>query len=118
MTGASCARMPAICAPYPGWMWSERSLGGATMGQLAHSLDSWTWRGASVVILTMALYLASVGQTGAAEYPFFGPAGAPASAFPKPDRPVADIIAPLWHSEKTRDEAGEPAQLVRLLGIK
>src|SRR5262249_13188648 len=25
---------------------------------------------------------------------------------------------PIWHDEKERDDAGEPAQLVRLLGIK
>ena len=42
----------------------------------------------------------------------------PAAAFPKPDRPVADIVSPIWHDEKERDHAGEPGQLVRLLGIK
>jgi SAM-dependent methyltransferase len=45
-------------------------------------------------------------------------APATADAFPKPDRPVADIISPIWHSENERDHAGEPQQLVRLLGIK
>jgi SAM-dependent methyltransferase len=44
--------------------------------------------------------------------------GTPAAAFPKPDRPVADIVSPIWHDEKERDDAGEPRQLVRLLGIK
>ena len=44
--------------------------------------------------------------------------GAPAVAFPKPDRPVADIVSPIWHDEKERDDADEPGQLVRLLGIK
>jgi SAM-dependent methyltransferase len=44
--------------------------------------------------------------------------GAPADVFPKPDRPVADIISPIWHDEQERDNAGEPQQLVRLLGIK
>ena len=44
--------------------------------------------------------------------------GTPAATFPKPDRPVADIVSPIWHSEKERDDAGEPHQLVRLLGIK
>jgi predicted methyltransferase len=43
---------------------------------------------------------------------------APPEAFPKPDRPVADIISPVWHDEKERDAAGEPQQLIRLLGIK
>jgi hypothetical protein len=44
--------------------------------------------------------------------------GAPASSFPKPDRPVADIISPIWHDEKERDGAREPDQLVRRLGVK
>src|SRR6516165_7330082 len=44
--------------------------------------------------------------------------GAPAAAFPKPDRPVADIVSPIWHDEKERDDAGEPRQLARLLGIQ
>jgi SAM-dependent methyltransferase len=36
----------------------------------------------------------------------------------QPDRPVADIVSPIWHDEKERDDAGEPGQLVRLLEIK
>ena len=48
---------------------------------------------------------------------FMAESGAPASAFPRPDRPVADIVSPIWHDEKERDDAGEPRQLVRLLGI-
>ena len=40
---------------------------------------------------------------------FMAQSGTPAAAFPKPDRPVADIISPIWHSEKERDDAGEPA---------
>jgi predicted methyltransferase len=44
--------------------------------------------------------------------------GAPAAAFPKTDRPVANIVSPVWHDEKERDAAGEASQLVRLLGIK
>jgi SAM-dependent methyltransferase len=49
---------------------------------------------------------------------FIAQSGAPAIAFPKPDRPVADIVSPIWHDEKERDDAAEPSQLVRLLGIK
>ena len=49
---------------------------------------------------------------------FISDARAPADAFPNPDRPVADIVSPIWHDEKERDAAGEPRQLVRLLGIK
>jgi SAM-dependent methyltransferase len=61
----------------------------------------------------------------AAAFTISGPAqdsmaqsGVPAVVFPKPDRPVADIVSPIWHDEKERDDAGEPGQLVRLLGIK
>ena len=55
--------------------------------------------------------------TGFAQDFMAGP-GAPAAAFPKPDRPVADIVSPVWHDEKERDAVGEPSQLARLLGIK
>ena len=44
--------------------------------------------------------------------------GMPAVAFPKPDRPVADIVSPIPHDERERDTARERGQLVRLLGIK
>lgn len=87
------------------------------MRQLAH-IDSRTRRGASWVMLAIALCFAGVRQPHAADHSFLGPAGAPATVFPKPDRPVADIVAPLWHSEKERDGFDEPGQLVRLLGIK
>jgi predicted methyltransferase len=59
------------------------------------------------VLLTAAFTTSSAAQS-----------GAPAIAFPKPDRPVADIVSPIWHDEKERDDADEPRQLVRLLGIK
>jgi SAM-dependent methyltransferase len=49
---------------------------------------------------------------------FLAISGTPAAAFPNPDRPVADIVSPIWHDEKERDRAGESRQLVRLLGIK
>ncbi|MCJ2059251.1 methyltransferase domain-containing protein [Methylobacterium sp. J-048] len=45
------------------------------------------------------------------------PAGAPASAFPKPDRPVAEIVAPQWSSEAERDKAGEFDAVARGMGI-
>ena len=31
---------------------------------------------------------------------------------------MANIVSPIWHDEKERDDAGEASQLVRLLGIK
>ena len=69
-------------------------------------------RMSSAVILAVALTLSSSAQDFKAE------PGAPAGAFPKPNRPVADIVSPSWHNEKERDDAGEPRQVVRLLGIK
>jgi predicted methyltransferase len=44
--------------------------------------------------------------------------GAPAAFFPKPDRPVADVVSPVWNHPDRRDEADETGQLVRALGIR
>ena len=63
------------------------------------------------------MFAAALAVSGSAQE-FMADAGAPASAFPNPDRPIADIVSPIWHNEKERDVAGEPRQLVRLLGIK
>ena len=49
---------------------------------------------------------------------FLAGSGTPAAAFPNPERPVADIVSPIWHGEKERDRAGESRRLARLLGIK
>ena len=38
--------------------------------------------------------------------------------FPKPDRPVAEIISPHWASEAERDRADEVGQVARLLGVE
>src|ERR1700746_555386 len=66
----------------------------------------------------IGIFSAAVLALAAAAQDFMAPPGAPASAFPKPARPVADIVSPIWHDEKERDDAGEPSQLVRLPGIK
>src|SRR5579863_4743928 len=68
--------------------------------------------------ITIAAILAIVFALSGAAQEFMAGAGAPATAFPKPDRPVADIVSPIWHYEKARDAADEPGQLVRDLGIK
>ena len=47
-----------------------------------------------------------------------GPPGKPASAFPKPDRPVAEIVAPRWAADSERDRADEVGQVVRAMGIR
>jgi SAM-dependent methyltransferase len=64
-----------------------------------------------------AAFVAALRISGAAQE-FMAQSGAPATSFPKPDRRVADIVSPIWKDEKERDDAGEPGQLVRLLGIK
>ncbi len=45
------------------------------------------------------------------------PAGAPANLFPAPDRPIAEIISPIWATEAERDAVNESGQIVRLLGL-
>ena len=65
--------------------------------------------------LSAALHL--VATAALAQVGPLAPSGAPASAFPKPDRPVAEIISPIWASEKERDGIDEAGQLVRRLGI-
>lgn len=46
------------------------------------------------------------------------PAGAPASAFPAPARPVANIVTDTWSDERSRDNAGEADTVMRLLGVR
>ena len=46
------------------------------------------------------------------------PLGAPAGAFPKPDRPVAEIVSPIWATEQERDAADEFGQIIRALDLK
>jgi SAM-dependent methyltransferase len=67
---------------------------------------------AIVVVFAIALTMSVSAQD------FMAESGTPAVNFPRPDRPVADIISPIWHDEKERDNAGEPRQLVHRLGIK
>lgn len=39
-------------------------------------------------------------------------------SFPRPRRPVAEIVSPTWSSGPDRDAADESGQLVRLLGVR
>ena len=73
---------------------------------------------AEVMRKTIATVFAATFAISVSAQEFLAGPGTPAAAFPKPDRPVADIVSPIWHDEKERDRAGEPRQLVRLLGIK
>jgi SAM-dependent methyltransferase len=73
--------------------------------------------GGAARIASALAFTAAFTMPGAAQ-DFMAPSGSPAEAFPKPNRPVADIVSPIWHGETERDAAGEARQLVRLLGIK
>jgi len=77
---------------------------------VAH-LPAVTMRATIAAVLAAALMVAGATQECVAQ------SGTPAASFPKPDRPVAGIISPIWHDPKERDAADEPGQLVRLLGI-
>lgn len=46
------------------------------------------------------------------------PPGEPADAFPAPDRPVSDIVAPRWTDEQVRDQDGEFARVVALALVR
>ena len=68
--------------------------------------------------MTIATVFAATFTISVSAQEFLAGSGTPAAAFPNPDRPVANIVSPIWHNEKERDRAREPRQLVRLLGIK
>jgi predicted methyltransferase len=71
-------------------------------------------------IFALIITLASTLGPGMAEAQV-GPAappGKPASAFPKPDRPVAEIISSRWADDAERDRADEVGQVVRAMSIR
>src|SRR3974390_933224 len=71
-----------------------------------------------LISMMIAVVFAATLTVSVSAQDFMPESGTPAAVFPKPDRPVANIVSPIWHDEKERDDAGEPRQLVRLLGIK
>ncbi|TXN34370.1 methyltransferase domain-containing protein [Methylobacterium sp. WL30] len=68
-------------------------------------------------LLALLLALPALAHGAQAAEPL-GPPGAPAAAFPKPDRPVAEIVAAQWAFEAQRDKADEFGQVARLMGFK
>ena len=44
--------------------------------------------------------------------------GLAADRFPKPERPVADIVSDQWMNEDSRERAGEAAKVMNLLGVR
>ena len=65
--------------------------------------------GLSAMIRSLVLLLSpsSSAARPLAAGPLAPPGRARGGAFPKPDRPVAEIVAPRWSSEAERDRAGE-----------
>jgi predicted methyltransferase len=72
----------------------------------------------SLPLTPIAALLAAAFAISSAAQDFLAQPGMPGGAFPKPRRPVASIVSPIWHNEKERDDADEVGQLARLLGIK
>lgn len=70
----------------------------------------WSLSVAFLVVLALPSRAENIGP--------LAPPGAPAEAFPKPDRPVAGIVSPVWSTEKQRDAAREADQIVAGLGLK
>jgi predicted methyltransferase len=68
----------------------------------------------ALIVLTAAT--ADAAQSRDASY--LSPPGAPASEFPRPKRPVAEIVSPTRSTEEKRDAAGEFAAVARILGLK
>ena len=73
----------------------------------------------SSVALLLAVALAVAPQMVAAQSPGpLAPPGVPAAAFPAPDRPVAEIVSPIWATERERDAVDEAGQVARLLDVR
>jgi FkbM family methyltransferase len=66
----------------------------------------------------LALALTLPGFAGAEPIGPLAPAGAPASAFPPPSRPIAEIVSPIWANEKSRDAIDEAGQLATRLAVR
>jgi hypothetical protein len=57
-----------------------------------------------VMRVTIATIFAATFTISVCAQEFLAASGTPAAAFPNPDRPVADIVSPIWHDEKERDK--------------
>ena len=77
-------------------------------------------RSAGGPVLAVALLLCAlpVARGSGAEIGYLAPPGAPAAAFPSPQRPVAQIVSPSRSTEDHRDALQESGEIAALLGIK
>ena len=71
-----------------------------------------------VLVTTLVFSVSFAALASGSEFPYLGPAGAPANVFPRPERPVAKIISPSFSTEAVRDANKEANQVARLMGLK
>jgi SAM-dependent methyltransferase len=71
-----------------------------------------------ILALTAVVQLAAASGAQEAEIRYLAPAGAPAKAFRRFERPVAEIVSPRRSTEATRDANEEAQQLARLMGLR
>ena len=71
------------------------------------------------MIAAAVLSLGSLAATAAERVvPYLAPPGVRAEAFPRPERPVAEIVGPSISTEEARDERDEAGQVARLLRLR
>jgi predicted methyltransferase len=76
-------------------------------------------RRAGAPVWAAALILCVLSQARShSEIGYLAPPGAPAEAFPSPQRPVASIVSPSRSTEEHRDALDESGQIAILLGLK
>jgi len=71
-----------------------------------------------VPIAAVLLIALSAIEAAALEIAYLAPPGAPAEAFPAPQRPVAEIVSPNRSTEEHRDALNESGQIAVLLDLK
>jgi SAM-dependent methyltransferase len=72
----------------------------------------------AAVLALVVVALLSVHPAASQNIGHLGPAGAPASIFPAPERDVADIVSPSRSTEKERDAVDEAGQVAWLLELR
>ena len=86
---------------------------------LAATRSSVGKRACVVIAVVAAIAVVAIASPASTkDLPYLAAPGAPASAFPKVERPVADIVSPSRSSEEKRDANNESGQLARFLGLK
>jgi SAM-dependent methyltransferase len=73
---------------------------------------------AALISTELLTFASGANRVHAFEITYLAPAGAPARAFPEPERPVAEIVSPSRSTERQRDAFNESGQLARLLAIR